>query len=279
MDRTKGLQDQQTALGTLSAKLVGIQFDIGKLAGKTLYASKQAKSSDETVLTASVSSPANAINSTYSFTPVRTATAQQLVSQRFTSKDATFGAQTFSYRTGGFVDKGISLQELNGGLGVRLGDIRITDKSGDSAVVNLRFASTVDDVLTAINSNTDINVTAEVVGDSLRLTDNTGQSGTLSVQEVNNGHTAADLGVLSVVAAGATTTATGDDIFRLHSGTQLSKLNDGNGVYFTDSVTAVDDLVFQFANGSGPIGLDLSGAKRWVTSSPRLTVRRRSRVK
>ena len=150
---------------------------------------------------------------------------------------------------------------MNNGRGVRLGEIRITDKSGEDAVIDLRFATTIDDVLAAVNSNTTINVTAEVVGDRIRLTDNTGQSGTLSVQEVNNGDTAADLGILGVTAAGGTTSGTGSDIFSLHAGTRLAKLNDGNGVYFTNSTTAVDDLVFNFADESGPIGLDLSGAE------------------
>ena len=73
VDRTKGLQGQQTAIGTLSAKLISIQFEMGKLAGSSLYASKKATSSDTTSLTASISNAANAVNSTYSFTPVRTA--------------------------------------------------------------------------------------------------------------------------------------------------------------------------------------------------------------
>jgi flagellar hook-associated protein 2 len=260
-NRTKDLQNQQLAIGGLSAKLLSIQFNVGKLAGNTLYAAKKTNSSDATALTATITNPAAAVNSTYSFTPVRTATAQQLVSQRFASKSSTFGAQSFSFRSGGFVDKGISLEQLNNGLGVRLGEIRITDKGGEDAVIDLRFATNIDDVLTAINSNTDINVTATVEGDKIRLTDNTGQSGTLSVQEVNNGNTAADLGLLGVTAAGVTTSGLGSDIFSLHSGTRLSSLNDGNGVYFTNSTSAVDDLVFQLRDGSDPIGLDLSGAQ------------------
>jgi flagellar hook-associated protein 2 len=259
--RTKDLQSQQTAIGTLAAKLVSIQFEMGKLAGTALYAAKKATSSDTAVLTATVSNSNTAVNSTYSFTPVRTAAAQQLVSQRFSSKDATFGAQSLSFRAGGFVDKGISLDELNGGLGVRLGKIRITDKAGDDAVIDLRFITSIDDVLAAINSNTDINVSATVEGDQIRLTDNTGQSGTLLVQEVNNGSTAADLGLLSISASGSTNSAVGADIFTLHAGTKLAVLNDGNGVNITNSTTAIDDLVFNFADASGPIGLDLSGAE------------------
>lgn len=262
--RTKDLQNQQLAIGGLSAKLLSIQFNLGKLAGNSLYTAKKTTSSDTAALTATIANAATAVNSTYSFTPVRTATAQQLVSQRFASKSSTFGAQSLSLRTGGFVDKGISLEQLNNGLGVRLGEVRITDKSGEDAVIDLRFATNIDDVLTAINSNTDINVTATVEGDQIRLTDNTGQSGTLSVQEVNNGYIAADLGLLGITAADGTTSGLGSDIFSLHSGTRLSSLNDGNGVYFTNSTSAVDDLVFQLRDGSEPIGLDLSSAETLV---------------
>jgi flagellar hook-associated protein 2 len=259
--RTKDLQSQQTAIGALSAKLLSVQFEMGKLGGNALYNAKKSTSSDTSVLTATIINSTTAVNSNYSFTPVRTASAQQLVSQRFASKDSVLGAQSFSFRTGGFVDKGISLEDLNGGLGVRLGEIRITDKSGEDAVIDLRFATNIDDVLNAINTNTTINVSAEVVGDAIKLTDNTGQSGTLSVQEVNNSNTAADLGILSVTAAGVSTSGTGSDIYRLYVGTQLSKLNDGNGVDFSNSTTAIDDLIFEFADGSGPIGLDLSGSE------------------
>lgn len=81
------------------------------------------------------------------------------------------------------------------------------------------------------------------------------------MQEVNNGKTALDLGLSTISASGATTVATGSDVFYLHSGTRLSRLNDGTGVHFTNDATEVDDLVFQFADDSGPIGLDLSGAE------------------
>lgn len=272
--RTKDLQSQQTAIGALSAKLLSVQFEMGKLGGNALYNAKKSTTSDTSVLTATITNSTTAVNSNYSFTPVRTASAQQLVSQRFASKDAVMGAQSFSFRTGGFVDKGIALDELNSGLGVRLGEIRITDKSGEDTVIDLRFATTMDDVLNAINTNTTINVSAEVVGDAIKLTDNTGQSGTLSVQEVNNGNTAADLGILAVTAAGVTTSGTGSDIFRLHAGTQLSKLNDGNGVNFTNSTTAVDDLVSDFLTARDRSALTSRARKHWATSSTKSILRK-----
>lgn len=257
--RTQDLQQQQLAINTLATRLVAMQFDLSKLKVSSLFTAKQATSSDATKLTASIAEGGSPIAGSYQFTPVRTAAAQQLVSQRFESTDEEFSATSFSFRTGGFVNKGISLDELNGGLGVRRGQIRITDKNGDSGVVDLRYAITVDDVLNAINSSTDINVTADVVGDTLRLSDNTGQTGTLTVQEVNNGHTAEDLGIDSINLAGGTTSGTGDDVFTLHTGTRLSFLNDGTGVRITDNETEVEDLVITLVDGT-TAEVDLSGA-------------------
>ncbi len=81
---------------------------------------------------------------------MQTASAQQLLSQSFAADEA-IGAGSFTFGAGGFVDQGISLDELNGGDGVQRGKIRITDRSGASAVIDLSFARTVDDVLDAIN--------------------------------------------------------------------------------------------------------------------------------
>ena len=257
--RTQDLQSQQFAINTLSSRLLSLKFDLGKLKVSSLYTSKEVSSSDATVLTSSIATDGEPVAGTYQFTPVRTASAQQLVSQRFQSVDETFSAESFTFRTGGFVNEGIALDELNGGLGVRQGQIRITDKNGDSGVIDLRYALPVDDVLDAINSSTDINVTAAAVGDTIELTDNTGQSGTFSVQEVNNGSTAADLGILGVTFSGATTSGTGTDVFTLHTGTRLSFLNDGNGVRITDDATDAADLAFTFRDNTSA-SVDLSGS-------------------
>ena len=46
------------------------------------------------------------------------------------SSTAALGEGSLTIRTGGFVNKGIGLDELNGGAGVTRGEIRITDRSG-----------------------------------------------------------------------------------------------------------------------------------------------------
>ena len=110
-------------------------------------------SSDTAALAATLATGGTPAVGNYLFTPIQTASAQQLLSQSFAA-DATVGAGSLTFGTGGFVDQGISLDELNGGDGVQRGKIRITDRSGATAVIDLSFARTVDDVLAAINDNT-----------------------------------------------------------------------------------------------------------------------------
>ena len=109
-------------------------------------------------------------------------------------------------------------------------------------------------MLNAINADTTINVTAEAVGDTFRVTDNTGQTtSNLIVQEVSGGTTAASLGLNGInVAANS---ATGSDVFTLTSGTRLTFLNDGNGVQLRTG----DDLEVTFADET-TLAIDLGSA-------------------
>ena len=250
--RNRLLEAESVAIDQLASLVLGLQFDANKLKLASLYTARTASSSNTTALTAAVAAGGSPNPGTYLFTPVQTATSQQLLSQSLET-DAVVGAGSFTFRTGGFVDKGISLDALNGGTGVQRGQIRITDRSGANAVIDLRFARSVDDVVSAINTNTTINVTAEAVGDTFRITDNTGQTtSNLIVQEVSGGTTAASLGLSGInVAANS---ATGSDVFTLHSGTKLTFLNDGNGVQLRSGndlqVTLADESTLDIDLGS-----------------------------
>ena len=116
------------------------------------------------------------------------------------------------------------------------GKIRITDRSGSSAIIDLRFAQTVDDVLRAINGNSEVRVSAVAVGDRIKLVDQSGQTTTnLQVQEAGATTTASDLGLGGInVAANE---VLGDDVLRLFDDLQLRRLNDGNGVTLRKSVS------------------------------------------
>src|SRR5690606_19696834 len=95
------------------------------------------------------------------------------------------------------------------------------------------------------NTHGGVEVTASAEGDALKLTDHSGGSGNLRVKEVGIGTTAASLGLATINVAADE--ATGSDIFRLHSGTLLSSLNDGRGVRLYG---AGDDLQITVADGT-----------------------------
>jgi len=253
--RNQGLQQQQLAVNSLSSRILALKFDLGKLGVSDPYQARSVTSLNEDVLSATLKSGGKPPLGTFKIQPVQTASSQQLISQRFESLDDIQSSGTFGFGYGGFLDKGISLDDLNEGAGVSRGEIKITDSDGDSAVIDLTLATSVDDVLDAINQNNDISVTASVSGDNFVLTDIAGGAGTLEVEEASGGSTAADLGLLDVTPVSSV--ITGDDVFTLHSDTRLTDLNDGNGVWITDD--EVDDLTFTLTDDSTAT-VDLSGA-------------------
>jgi flagellar hook-associated protein 2 len=251
--RTKTLSNEKLAVTQLTSLLVAFQFESNKLGKDDVFNSRQITSSDENALTAAVSTDGNPAVGNYIFTSVQTASSQQLLSQSFGASE-TLGAGSLTFGTGGFVDPGIALDELNSGAGIQRGKIRITDRSGASGIIDLSYARNVDDVLNAINGNTDINVTASVVGDSFKLTDKSGGGGNLKVQEVSGGKTASDLGIANIDTAAAF--AIGSDVFTLSSKTSLTTLNDNTGVQLKSG----NDLSVALADGS-TVSIDLGSAK------------------
>ncbi|QDS98326.1 flagellar filament capping protein FliD [Adhaeretor mobilis] len=254
--RTQGLQSQQFALNTLGTRLASFQFSVNKLDSLDVYNARQTTSSNEDVLTASVPTGVTPPIGEFLIQPVRVASTQQLISSQFESLESDFGTGTFSFQFGGFVDKGVSLDSLNGGAGVQRGKIKITDRSGEDAVVDLSFAQSIDDVVDAINADTTIDVTASVSGDALTLTDSSGGGGNLTVQEVAGGTTAANLGLGGIEIAADT--ITGNDIFTLYDNAKLTSLNDNNGVRL--SAEGANDLEITLTDGSATLNIDLGTA-------------------
>jgi len=111
--RNRLLEAESVAIDQLASLVLGLQFDANKLKLASLYTARTASSSNTTALTAAVAAGGSPNPGTYLFTPVQTATSQQLLSQSLET-DAVVGAGSFTFRTGGFVDKGISLDALNG---------------------------------------------------------------------------------------------------------------------------------------------------------------------
>lgn len=252
--RTDALTAERTALEQVTSLLLGVRFSAGTLNSSNLYTATKATSSNESLLTVATKTNPPPQAGTYTFTPLQTATTHQVVSSSFTDVASQLSSGTFRIGVGGHVDRGIRLSELNSGDGFSAGKIRITDRSGSSAEIDLRTALTVDDVLEAINSSSDIDVTASVDGDSFVLTDNSGGTGNLRVREVGLGTTAASLGLADVNVAA--TTVTGDDVFSLHAGTLLSSLNDGTGV----QVHSAGDVLSVSLADESELTIDVSGS-------------------
>lgn len=240
--RKAALGTQQAAITDLTALTLGVQFAVKRLAVSSPF-TKRAVTSSSTSITATASSAV--ASGTYQFTAVRQAQNAQLLSAGVADKDAPLGAGTFSFRFGGAIQQPISLDELNGGEGVTRGKIRITDRNGEAAVIDLRFAQTIEDVVATINSTDTIEVTASLHGDRLQLTDRSGGSSNLRVQEVSGGSTAADLGIGGINVA--SNTALGSDVLKLHNDLALTQLNDGNGLSIR---TGVSDLNVTLRDGT-----------------------------
>ncbi len=253
VERGKALDAERLAINQLSSLMLAFEFEVNKLASPDLFQTKAVTSSDETILKAKLADGGNPAIGNYQIRPLQTASAHQLASTSFQNLTDLAAEGTLTFGFGGFVDKGISLDELNSGAGVRRGSIRITDRAGNVAEIDLRLARTVDDVLGAINNNADASISAIVEGDQIRLIDSSGGTGNLKVQEVAGGKTALDLGLAGINVAADE--AAGVDVLSLHAGTKLSFLNDGTGV----PLATGDDLSVALAD-STTLNIDLGAA-------------------
>ena len=242
--RTEDLRQRQVGLTDLAATLLSLQISVKSLGKSSLFQQRTATSSFPDLLGVTVTG--NPAAGTRQFTPLRLAASHQLLSNGIASSTTALGGRNFTFGFGGFLDKGADLDLLNGGTGFTRGKIKITDRSGASAEIDLRYALDIDDVLNAINSNDDINITAVADGDTLKLIDNTGLTDSnLIVEEVAGGQTAATLGLAGIDIAAAE--VSGSDIISLGDFLDLSQLNDGRGIAISSSLV---DLTFQFRDGS-----------------------------
>jgi flagellar capping protein FliD len=240
------LNAQQTAYTTLSADLLALEFTSNGLSSSSLYTAQNLTSSNSAALSATAVSGGTVTPGNYQYTPIQTAQAQQFITSGSSSITNALGGGSVSIGFGGSIANPADLDLLNGGAGFTPGEIRITDRSGASTVIDLSTARNINDVLQAINSNTSIRVTATANGDAIKLTDGTGASANnLQVSEVNGGTTAASLGLTAINTSSSS--ATGSTILSLFGGLPLSTLNNGTGVRFDNSLS---DLKINFADGT-----------------------------
>ena len=250
-EANKKIDAERSAITELSALLMAVQYPVKNLGKTTIFDKRSASSSNDAALGVRVTGSPTL--GSYIFTPLRTVQPEQWLSEGVREQTEALGAGTLSFRFGPGVDRSLDLDLLRGGQGFQSGLIRITDRSGASAEIDLTTVQTLDDVINAINSNTRINVRAEVVGDHIRLTDLTGASVTnLRVQDIGGGQAAASLGLAGIDTASSV--ADGQDIVWLSSETLLSELNDGLGI---SASSTLPDISFQLRDGTtGVIDFD-----------------------
>ncbi|OHB65921.1 MAG: hypothetical protein A2V70_02990 [Planctomycetes bacterium RBG_13_63_9] len=242
--RAMVLQQEQAAITKLSALLLSVKFVTDNLGKEGLYNQRTATSSNPDALAATVTGEPPM--GTYRFTPLRTVQSQQLLSSGFKTDTESIGNGRLTFRFGDHVQRSAPLELFGGGSGIARGTIRISDRSGASAEIDLSMARTIDDVLDAINANHAINVTAVAHGDGIRLTDTTGQTASnLSVFEVGGGSTAASLGLAGIDVAADV--ADGQDMLWLFEDLDLDALGDGTGLR-VDRV--LEDIAYELRDGT-----------------------------
>ncbi len=142
----------------------------------------------------------------------------------------------------------VPLALLNRGTGVPAGTIRITDRSGGTADIDLSGAATILDVRNAINNASNIDVDAALLGGSLVLTDvsvgtNQRPVGELTIEDVDS-TTAVALGI-----AGST------------GGSKLT----GKPIYSVDTIGDVLRVIRLHPANAGKLEADISGDGLGIT--------------
>jgi flagellar hook-associated protein 2 len=276
--RVKGLQAQQVAINEITALVVGIQLQSDRIGSASSFSTNAVSSAKSDIVSAAISgAPAQG---NYSVRVLQTAQTATASSAPLTSSSDTLLAGDFVVKTGGFVDSNIALDDLRGGAGISRGKIRITDRSGLSKEIDLRFSSTIEDTLKSIN-NAGLRLTAKADGDRIVLTDLSGQTvSNLIVEEVGGGRTAADLGLSGINVS--SNSATGDDLSFLANTSRISTLRDGRGIAFgfgTDlSVTLKDGTTLNIDVNSdkAPSNIGQLIAKVNTANADKLEIRIRS---
>ena len=255
--RIARLATAKSALLDVNSSLLGLQSAASAFRTNSIFESVNALSSNSDVI--GVTASGRPQPGSYSFLVKQLAKSSQYLTHGFASRDSTpLGLDSFSLELGnGRLDTDIPLSDLNGGDGVQRGLITITDRSGASAQIDLTQTTSVNEVLSAINSTTGIGIKASIQGDHLLLSDVSGGGGSLTVADGIGNSTASDLGIAGT-SAGAS--LVGTEINQLGMNTSLSTLNGGLGVFIRDGVTD-----FALSYGGTQYDIDLGQVNAPIT--------------
>ncbi len=255
--RVETANTRRTALTTIQAQLTQLRLFGTQVKKPQTFRAASVTSTNEQALTGTAAVGAAA--GSYRFSVARLVSSQQAVSAGRADVDVTpVGAGKITLELGGGeLNTPTKLENLNGDVGVRRGSFRITDRRGDNAVIDITDAVTLDDVVRKINGNLEVAVRAEVDGDRLVLTDQTGISGgNLRVDDLDGSFAATDLGIAKIAGDGS---IEGDRIRKLANTTNLKTLNDGRGVKVNSSLETPDFKVV-FGNGE-EVEISLAGVQ------------------
>lgn len=271
--RSQGFQSRQTAIKTVEAGFLSLAATVTQLKTETNFRSYNTSVSDTSVRATGSS---DATQGTYHFQAIQKSATHEILSKGLANADEqTFGTGTITIAQGGHLSQPTQLDVLNSGEGVRRGSIRITDRSGESANVDLSNAFTVEDVLKTINSNSTVGVTASVIDGALFFEDTTGSTTSdLIVADIGNGSTATDLGIEKTVSASS---FTGDSIYTITNDFTLSQIDDANGPHITSGaadlrITLTDDTTLDITlDGAVNLGQVVSKINDDTNNAGRVT--------
>jgi len=161
--------------------------------------------------------------------------------------DEVFGAISGPVRGGADLDPVVTrwtrLADLRGGRGITRGSITISD-GATTKIIDLSGAETVGDLAALVHANPPDGKTVDVditpTGVVLRL-----DSGSLSINEVGGGTTAAELGILRREAVGTTPVESADLDPRLAPTTRLGDLLGARAMAVLRPAGGDNDIVFQ----------------------------------
>lgn len=265
--RIMQLQLQNAGYLDINTRLSALKTAAANFRTNKTFQSKAGTSSNENVLKATVSSTASP--GTYQFLVDRLVSSQQNLSRGFASRDATaIGVTSITVESAeARLDRDVSLSDLNDGQGVRRGKMILTDSQGNAATVDLSRATSVQEVLDAINGNGSAQVTATISGGKFVITDTAG--GNVTVANAVGSNAATDLGLAGVTSSGGK--ITGSTVYALNRATSLNALNDGRGVSIRN---IVGDGAYNFSiniDGASPAVARVNLGELWQTVDGTLT--------
>ena len=171
------LNASKTALLDVNARVLSLGNASRAFRLDEVFQSVLTSSSNEDVLGATATTKANP--GQYAFRVKQLVSNSQKMTGGFVSSDESpLGLDQLSFEWGnGRLVGDVSLADLNGGTGIDRGSIRIKDQAGNESVIDLSEATTLQEVVDAINDDAGVQVVASFDTDRMKIVDESGGIG------------------------------------------------------------------------------------------------------